>query len=194
MTRPAPRKSSLAGASPVAPLAQEAPKATPRPQDDPSAAPQKRVETSPDTAKPATTKTSSPTRTARPGIYFHEADFMAAKSAFLADWRAGGTADKFPTWIAAALDAHASRTPHERAQLVRSATHAGRGFTRSFDIPGEVEDRMNDAIKQDNDADRWPTLSAWAGDAIAAAVERAKTRVGGSLPPAPPRLPNRLTR
>lgn len=194
MTRPAPRKSSLAGASPVAPLVQEEVPTAPRSQDASSASPQKHVEKSSAPLKAVGKKPSSPNRTARPGIYFHEEEFMAAKSAFLADWRGGGTADKFPTWIATALDAHASRTPSARAQLVRNATHAGRGFTRSFDIPGEVEDRMNDAIKKDNDADRWPTLSAWAGDAIAAAVERAKARAGGSLPPAPPRLPNRLTR
>lgn len=194
MTRPAPRKSSLAGASPVAPPPEEAATKAPAPPAAPSVTPQQRGETSRGQAKPAAAKQSTGSGTVRPGIYFHEEEFMAAKSAFIADWRAGGTADKFPAWIAAALDAHSSRTPEERARLVRDTAREGRGFTRSFEIPAAVVERIEEAIRKDGDADRWPTLSSWAGDAIAAAVEHAKARAGGSLPPAPPRLPNRLPR
>lgn len=134
--------------------------------------------------------------TARLGIYLTPAEFDNAKAAYLADWTHGGTADTFARWIAAAIDTHAARTPQERAA---TATPRGRaeertGSTRSFSIPTDTVGRMRAAISADHQGGRWPSDSAWCGEAIAHAVDAARAKNGGTLPTPPPRLPNRLVR
>jgi hypothetical protein len=53
---------------------------------------------------------------------------------------------------------------------------------------------MRAAINADQQAGRWPSDSAWCSEAIASAVDAARTKNEGSLPTPPPRLPNRLVR
>lgn len=134
--------------------------------------------------------------TTRQAIYFPAELFEQAKGAYLADWRGGGHADTFAVWIGLALDAHAARTPAQRAQLAQPAIPADTrtGASRSFNLETATVDRVRRAIAEDQDADRWTSLSAWSRDAIAAAVEAARARAGGTLPTPPARLPNRLRR
>lgn len=133
--------------------------------------------------------------TDRVGIYFHPAEFDRAKAAYLSDWRNGGQADTFARWVAAAMDAHARRTTTERAALARTRVSGqGSGGSRSFTIPTVVVARMRAAIEADQAGNRWPSDSAWCGEAVAVAADLAEKRAGGSLPPAPSRLPNRLKR
>lgn len=133
--------------------------------------------------------------TTRVGIYFRDAEFDRAKAAYLSDWQHGGQADTFARWIAGAIDLHAARDPQERAKLERPQREGeGSGGSRSFSLPSDAVDRMRKAIVADQQTNRWPTASAWSGDAIAAAVGAAEAAAGGSLPPAPARLPNRLSR
>lgn len=150
------------------------------------------------TALPAAPKrpvTAGAGNTVRVGMYFHPHDFDAAKAGYLADWQHGGTADTFARWIAAAIEEHARRTPEQRAQMARPLERAEtRGATRSFSLPASTVERMREAINADHQAGRWPTDSAWCGDAIAAAVGAARERGGGQLPTPPVRLPNRLVR
>ena len=135
------------------------------------------------------------TSNVRIGIYFHADDFTAAKAAYLADWNAGGQADTFAKWIAAALETHAACTPSSRAKNTRPAHgQTGRGVTRSFDLPAETTERMKKAIVQDQQAERWVSMSDWCGDAVHAAAEAARSTNGGVLPTPPARLPNRLIR
>ncbi len=68
------------------------------------------------------------------------------------------------------------------------------GATRSFAIPTDTVARMRAAINADHQGGRWPSDSAWCGEAIGHAVEQARTQNAGSLPTPPPRLPNRLVR
>ena len=151
--------------------------------------------------KPAQRPTPRPakageTATVRLGMYFHPEEFDRAKAAYLADWQHGGQADTFARWIAAAIDTHARRTPQQRAELAKPAPRRdrGRAGTRSFNLPADSVARMRAAILEDQATNRWPTDSAWCGDAVAAAANQAEQRAGGTLPPAPLRLPNRLTR
>lgn len=151
--------------------------------------------------KPARRPTPQPakaseTATVRLGMYFHPEEFDRAKAAYLADWQHGGQADTFARWIAAAIDTHARRTPQQRAELAKAATRRdrGRAGTRSFNLPADCVARMRAAILEDQAINRWPTDSAWCGDAVAVAAEEAERKAGGVLPPAPPRLPNRLVR
>lgn len=129
----------------------------------------------------------------RLGIYFHPADFTVAKAAYLADWQAGGNADTFAGWIAAVLLHHAQLPPAQRADLVRPVRDGG-GSTRSFTLPGDVQDAVRAAVIADQGAGRWVSASTWAAVAIHAAVGAARRRGGGTLPRPPARLPNRLTR
>ena len=178
--------------------------------DEPLTVGQRPAETA---AKPAEPQTTSPPpseqasphqptatagagATARLGIYLTPAEFDQAKAGYLADWTNGGTADTFARWIAAAIDTHAARTPQRRAAeaLPRGRADERTGSTRSFSIPVETMARMRAAITADQHAGRWPSDSAWCGEAIGLAVSAARTRNGDTLPTPPPRLPNRLVR
>jgi len=207
MARPAPRRSRLAGSSPVAPPAhqdveQPSPSAAaPEPIKEPQQAPEKAtagVAKASSPKSPATarkTATAAAGETARLGIYLTPQEFDDAKAAYLADWSNGGQADTFARWIAAALDTYASRTPKQRAGAPpRGRAEERTGSTRSFSIPTDTMARMRAAITADQQAGRWPSDSAWCGEAIAAAVDLARAQNGGSLPTPPPRLPNRLVR
>lgn len=134
--------------------------------------------------------------TDRLGIYLTPAEFNGARAAYLADWSNGGEADTFARWIAVALDAHASRTPKQRADRggLRGRSEERTGSTRSFNIPTVTMKRMRAAITADQQAGRWPSDSAWAAEAIGLAVDDARASNGGTLPTPPDRLPNRLVR
>ena len=110
-------------------------------------------------------------------------------------WAAAGEADTFARWIAAAIETYAARTPKQRATAQpRGRADERTGSTRSFAIPTDTVARMRAAINADQQAGRWPSDSAWCSEAIAAAVDAARTKNDGSLPTPPPRLPNRLVR
>lgn len=144
----------------------------------------------------AAAKSGGASSTTRLGLYLTPQEFTDAKAAYLADWNAGGQADTIARWVAAAIDTHAARSTAERAQLARPVGRAAErtGTTRSFGIPSDTAARMRAAITNDQQADRWPSASAWCGDAIAAAVAAARRRDKGRLPTPPARLPNRLSR
>lgn len=201
--RPAPRRSSLAGASPVRPPAeQQAPATTPQEAPQPAR---------PEPKQPKPTKKSKPAEAAKPkapatstragetvrlGVYLTPAEFTAAKAAYLAAWQLGGEADTFARWVASALDAHARRTPQERAEGTepKGRAETRTGSSRSFSIPADSAARMREAITADQGQGRWLSDSAWMGEAIATAVEQTRAANGGTLPTPPPRLPNRLAR
>lgn len=157
---------------------------------------EERQESEPRRVRSAPTSTSSSmTATSRIGIYFHPDEFDRAKSAYLADWTNGGQADTFAKWIAAALDAHAAAGPAARAASTRTRPEGqGSGWSRSFTLPTDTVERMRAAIVDDQRANRWLSESAWAGEAVATAADKAEEKAGEALPPAPARLPNRLRR
>lgn len=168
----------------------EASKSTP-------AAAEKPESTGPTSTKPQGTKGTTPTPpadTVRAGIYFGGDEFEAAKASYLADWENGGEEDTFTRWIAAAIIAHARRTPKKRAELARPKSKVVNGVQRTFNLPEDSVRRMREAIIEDGKAGRWPSDSAWCADAITIAVNEARERNGGTLPTPPARLPNRLKR
>ena len=131
----------------------------------------------------------------RVSLHFPPGAFDDARAAYLCDWQHGGSADTLARWVAAAITTHAARTTAERAAAALPVENrAGRGQTRSFDLPAEVVAMMHDAITTDQEANRWPSDSRWAVEAVAAAVDAGRTRAGGDLPAPPARLPNRLKR
>lgn len=188
-----PRSSAQPSTTPAA--EEEPPTEAPTPAAAPKVA---QASAQPRAPKPAPTRkaaTAAIGETARLGIYLTPAEFDDAKAAYLADWTNGGEADSFARWIAAAIDAYAARTPKQRATAQpRGRAEERTGSTRSFAIPVDTMSRMRAAISADQQAGRWPSDSAWCGEAIARAVEQARSRNGGTLPTPPPRLPNRLVR
>lgn len=134
--------------------------------------------------------------TERIGIYLSKDEFDDAKAGYLADWTNGGDADTFARWIAAAMDEHSNRTAEERKNddRLRGRAEERAGSTRSFNIPSSTVTRMRAAIAADQQAGRWPSVSAWCAEAIALAVDEARQRNGGRLPTPPDRLPNKLVR
>lgn len=146
--------------------------------------------------KTATAETKGVGQVTRLGIYVTPQEFTDAKAAYLAAWQLGGEADTFAKWIGAAIDSHASRSVTERTELARPQERSAQrsGSTRSFAVASDVIARMRKAITADQQAGRFPSDSAWCGDAIAAAVQSTRQAAGGDLPTPPARLPNRLVR
>lgn len=95
--------------------------------------------------------------------------------------------DSFARWISAALAAHAALTPAQRATAAAELPEeprSGSGFTRSFELDDTTVQAMEDAITADRRAHRFVTRSQFGNEAVRAAIEAAKTRAGGVLPPA----------
>lgn len=181
---PQPPAEAPSSTPPGPPEPVEEPKAAPAPGDAAKEATPQRTATAPGAGE-----------TARVGIYLSRAQFEEAKGAYLADWAAGGEADTFSGWIAAAIEAHAARTPAQRATAEpRGRAEQTTGVTRSFVVPADTAEKMRAAIGADQQAGRWPSMSAWCGEAVERAVEAARTQAGGTLPTPPARLPNRLVR
>ncbi|WP_098482040.1 hypothetical protein [Georgenia soli] len=135
----------------------------------------------------------------RLGTYWREPIFDQAKSAYLVDLDTlPDAADSFARWIAALITEHAERTPRQRvevAQLVGEEPTKGRGFARSFTLPRDVVDHMEQAIVDDRRATgRVLTRTAFVSECVRLAIAQATERNGGHLPPAPARLPNRPAR
>ena len=189
----------------VAPIAAPAP-AAPAAAVEKAPQPPKKAPKSPQAARPApkpAAATTTEVRTAtttRAGIYFHPATFNDAKSAYLADLDNTGpdAADSIARWIAGALDVYAAGTPQERAQIAESlpaeARGEGSGFTRSFELPDDTIAARDLAITEDRRNGRTSSRSSFATEAIRHAIEQARARNGGVLPPAPDRLPNKPVR
>ena len=188
----------------AAPIAAPAP-AAPAAAVEKAPQPPKKAPQSPQAARPtpkpaaaaAEARTATTTRT---GIYFHPATFNDAKSAYLADLDNTGpdAADSIARWIAGALDVFAAGTTQERAQIAESlpaeARGEGSGFTRSFELPDDTIAARDLAITEDRRNGRTSSRSSFATEAIRHAIEQARARNGGVLPPAPDRLPNKPVR
>lgn len=179
------------------PTAEAAPVSTvetkdPAKNDVPVKAPAKATPTAKKTAPPV----SAASEVTRLGIYLTAEQFTGAKAAYLADWINGGEANTFTRWIGDVLSTHAERSPQERVQRskLRDRATERTGSSRSFNVPTAAVEQMRAAITADHGAGRWPSDSAWCGEAIDLATEDAKAKNGGSLPAPPARLPNRLTR
>lgn len=186
-----PKPASEATTQTVAPASEPTPT---KPKSEPKSQSRRPAKAKGTKSTPAKAPTP-PAGTTRAGIYFEAEEFEAAKAAYLADWQNGGEQDTFTRWIAAAIITHARRTPKQRAQLAQPENRVlVNGVQRTFNLPEDAVQRMREAIIADGQAGRWPSDSAWCADAVAAAVNAARERNGGTLPTPPSRLPNRLKR
>lgn len=129
------------------------------------------------------------------GIYIHRETFDNAKSAYLVDRRGPAPQDSLARWIAAAIVNWSALTPDQRqhaADALPPEIRQGAGSNRSFSIAATAVEIMADAMAADQDQYRVQARSQFITEAIRHAAEQARERNGGTLPPAPQRLPNRL--
>lgn len=131
------------------------------------------------------------------GIYIQRETWDAGRSAFLCDYQDGvGNATAYKEWVDAALHAHAARTFTQRQNAVSEAPErpqgreAQQGVKRSVLVSVESIRAIDKALDEDRAQHSvWQTANDFRVDAINVAAHRTRTRRGGTLPPAPKRLP-----
>ncbi|WP_245993651.1 hypothetical protein [Nocardioides immobilis] len=133
----------------------------------------------------------------RTGIYWQREVYDLARSAYVADLDATPAGPAFfVDWLRCALDEHAARTPEARADRAANLPEvtAGCGFNQMYPLPAGLLEQVKEAITEDRkQLGRASSRSAFAREAVLVAVEAARRRRGGTLPP-PNQLPNRRPR
>jgi hypothetical protein len=93
-------------------------------------------------------------------------------------------------WIAAAIQAHADRSPAARAAMSRGLPGAGGpGFQKVHQLPASTVAALDRGVVEDRRAGRMLSRSAWVREAAAVAAAATSHRRGGVLPAPPDRLP-----
>lgn len=126
----------------------------------------------------------------RLGIRMPDEEWAAARSAYLSDWNAGGDADTFMIWISGVIDSYVRRPASAAEPAMSGATWQ----TKTFLIPVDVLERLRNAVTERQTGGEMTSQNEMARRAIAAAVQVATEREGGTLPPVTGRLPNKLRR
>lgn len=126
----------------------------------------------------------------RLGIRMPDDEWAAARSAYLSDWRAGGSADTFLIWISGVIDSYVRRP----APAAEPSMSGAKWETKTLLIPVDVLARLRTAVADRQAKGDMTSQNELARRAIAAAVQVATDREGGQLPPVTGRLPNRLRR
>lgn len=128
-----------------------------------------------------------------------DAEYAATKAAyFAAFYDLDGEADTMPSWVGQALQAHAARTTAERRSLhvPFDRSSGNRVKPRPFNLPADAVAAMRAAAVTDRSTHEGDPFaiseSAWARDAIAAAVADVATALaaqGRNLQPMNAPLP-----
>lgn len=142
---------------------------------------------------PATTGTGG--GGARISLYLHPDTYRDARAAYVVDFEQPNPASSYAEWVAAAVHTHADLPSAERAQLAGTLPdidRAGVGIHRTVKVSALIQTVMDDARRQDRLAGRVIGRSGFAYEAVLAAIDAARTRVGGVLPEPPARLPKNL--
>lgn len=126
----------------------------------------------------------------RLGIRMPDEEWAAARSAYLSDWRAGGSADTFLVWISGVIDSYVRRP----APAAEPSMSGAKWETKTLLIPVDVLERLRSAVVERQAKGDMTSQNELARRAIAAAVQVATDREGGQLPPVVGRLPNKLRR
>jgi hypothetical protein len=93
-------------------------------------------------------------------------------------------------WIAAAIQAHAERSPAARAALSRDLPgQVSPGFQKVHQLPASNWMALERAVAEDRRAGRMLSRSAWVREAAALAAAATGGRHAGGLPAQPGRLP-----
>jgi signal transduction histidine kinase len=136
------------------------------------------------------------------GIYWKPGVWDLARSAYIADLDTDPESPgAFVGWLAHALELHARRSPQRRAELAaaaeshRAQVSTRKSFNKKHDLPRSTIEKVEDALVADRlELGRVIARSAFAQEAVIAAAEDARRRLGRELPPPPQKLSNRPPR
>ncbi|MFC5730895.1 MULTISPECIES: hypothetical protein [Nocardioides] len=137
------------------------------------------------------------------GIYWNPRVWDLARSAYIADLDTDADSPgSFVGWIAQALELHARRSPQQRAELAAAGEKrpalvsvTRKSFNKKHDLPAATIEAVEDALVADRqELGRMLARSAFAQEAVIAAAEDARRRLGRDLPPPPQKLSNRPLR
>lgn len=134
------------------------------------------------------------------GTYWDTGTWAAARSAYIADLDTDPTSPgSFVGWLHQALQRHIDRTPSGRAGLgipvpQRKQANGPAKLNRTFPMDVGLVEGLEAAIVQDRVNGRILSRSGFIHEAVTAAADQARERLGTNLPSAPVRLPNRPPR
>lgn len=144
----------------------------------------------------AETRAENRAETERTGIYWKPSVWALARSAYVADLdHDPGSPGAFVSWLGRALEQHAARTPAQRVAIskdpqLRDLT--GAGVNQSHPLRVRTIELVKEAVIADRgELGRVVSRSAFAAEAVVAAAQTARERLGRPLPPPPARLSNR---
>lgn len=132
------------------------------------------------------------------GIYWKPGIWDLARSAYVADLDTDPESPgAFVGWLARALELHARGSPQKRADLVAAAEQhpaqvsTRKSFDKKHDSPASTIEVVEDTVVADRqELGRVVARSAFAQEAVIAAAEEARRRLGRDLPPPPQKLSN----
>lgn len=144
-------------------------------------------------------ETHCDTETERIGIYWKPSVWALARSAYVADLdHDPDCPDAFVTWLGRTLEQYAARTPAQRVGISEDPQLqdvAGVGVNRSHPLRVRTVELVEEAVILDRgEFGRVVSRSAFAAEAVVAAAQAARERLGRPLPPPPARLGNRPPR
>ncbi|MFC7362228.1 hypothetical protein [Nocardioides astragali] len=137
------------------------------------------------------------------GIYWKPGVWDLARSAYIADLDTDADSPgSFVGWLAQALELHARRSPQRRSELAAAGEKhpalvsvTRKSFNKKHDLPASTIEAVEDALVADRqELGRMLARSAFAQEAVIAAAEEARWRLGRDLPPPPQKLSNRPPR
>lgn len=131
------------------------------------------------------------------GVYWQRSSWDLARSAYVADLDTDPDSPAvFAGWLARVIEQHADRTPAARAKIADQIpqTDESDGSSRGHRVGRAAIDVLEDAIIKDRQHGRVVSRTAFVIEAVHAAGEAARTRLGRPLPPPPAKLSNRPPR
>ena len=137
------------------------------------------------------------------GLYWKPGVWDLARSAYVADLDTDPESPgSFVGWLAQALELHARRSPQQRAELAAAGENhpalvsvTRKGFNKKHDLLASTMATVEDALVADRlELGRMLARSAFAQEAVIAAAEDSRRRLGRELPPPPQKLSNRPPR
>ena len=132
------------------------------------------------------------------GVYWERGVLDRSRSAYVADlYGDPDSPGSFEGWLNHAVERHARRTPEHRAELagITIEPDPRRKVSKGYRVAQDVVAAMEEAIVADGqELGRLQSRSGFVHEAVLAAAEDARRRLGRDLPPAPARLPIRPVR
>lgn len=186
--KPQKRRSKLAGLDPIAPPTPTPVAATPSPAEP-------KAPTKTKTTKQTETEVARATTVQVP-LYLNTATRDLARSAYIADFanRGADAPNGFDHWIADAAVRYARLSPAQRAKRLAALPDEVEAERKSykFRLSTDALEAIDRGRGEDEAKGIYKSRSPWVIEAMRLAVEEARERAGGTLPPPPQgRLPLR---